>query len=137
MSEIKELTFRTAPLGEWYIDLPNYQGDRADLQMVLGSDELLTELSESKEQITLFISTDAKDIRDYEGLPMFARHNWEFLIKADYIKTFSGKYYTGYNARYIWLSCVIEFIFGNYPKYIYYKIKKDIVKIEEKDGPEF
>ena len=136
---IKKLTFLTSPDGAWYIDLPEYEGDRADLQMVLGADKLLDHLADGKDQIVLLISTDVKEIRDYEGLPMFAKHNWDWLTKTSYIPTFTGQYYTT-GAEYLWLCPVTEFVFGEYPNNIYYKIFKDGEYKEvsaQEDGPDF
>lgn len=134
--------------GDWYIDLPEYfdsggvdfQPMPADLQMVLGADTLLDSLSEDGEDVYLLLSTDIKEIRNWEGLPSFGRHNWEWLSRADYIQTFSGKYYSN-GAMYIWLCPVTEFVFSNYPKDIYYKKVSHDTTIEkvqtQEDGPDF
>lgn len=138
---IKKLTFLKSLKGEWYIDLPEYiemGGNMADLQMVLGADDLLEKLAEEKREIILLISTDVKEIRDYEELPMFAKHNWDWLSKAAYIPSASGMYYTN-GAMYLWLCPVTEFVFGEYPPNIYYKIFRDETKKvqEQEDGPGF
>lgn len=110
---------------EWYADIPEWEGLKSALQMVLGADTLLDELSNYKEEITLHLTTEVQEIRNLEGIPAFANHNWDFLIRADYVKTYEGKYYTGYNEKYIWLCPVTAFVFGEYPQYIYYKIVKN------------
>lgn len=141
MSNIKELSFSKDNSNEWYIDIPgpDWVGSQSDLQMVLGADTLLTHLAGDKDNITLLVATEIVDIRDHDNLPMFAKHNWDFLVRGDHIKTFSGKYYNSFAPEYIWLPPVIEFIFENYPKYIYYKIKpNDTKKVQtQEDGPDF
>lgn len=111
----------------WYADIPEYLeegGNEDNLEMVLGANDLLEELSGNKDEITLLLTTDTKEIIEKEEIPAYAHHNWEYLIRADYIPTSSGKYYTGYNSRYMWLSPLWAWIFQMYPQYIYYKIVK-------------
>lgn len=147
---IKKLRFYQTLENQWFIDLPEYlihgegpngiEPNEADLQMVLGADKFLDELSEEGNEVYLLISTDVKEIRDYEELPMFAKHGWDWISRANYVETFNGCYYTN-GARYLWLCPVTEFIFGEYPKNIYYKkvsydTKTEKVQIQE-DGPDF
>lgn len=135
---MKTLHFYEEDEGKWFIELPEYldedlhpddddyeQRNKQDLQMVLGADTFLQEISEGEGKVSLLISLDSKEIRDWEGLPQFVNHKWDFLIRADYVKTFVGKYYTGYNNRYIWLGPVFSWIFDEYPQYVYYKIVKN------------
>lgn len=141
---IQELEFSKVD-DKWYLSSPEYiaqGGSVPDLQMVLGADNLLEELSEGRTHTLILITaTESQEVREFEHLPMFAHHNWEYLIRADYVPVFedAGKYYTGYNQRYIWLCPVTLFVFGSYPKYIYYKIKKNEPKKvqEQEDGPDF
>ena len=49
----------------WYVDLPEFirnGGSKADLEMVLGADELLEELSKGRDTIHLSISTDENEL---------------------------------------------------------------------------
>jgi len=133
---MQEIRFYKEPDGVWYADIPNYLEDmkvlgasKADLQMVLGADKFLAELAsttDNENEITLLITPNIQEIRIHDKLPAFVPHNWEYLIRADYIPTITGKYYTGYNSKYLWLSDVTLWVFGEFPQYIYYKIVKTI-----------
>jgi hypothetical protein len=124
---MKTLTFYKEE-ERWYVDIPEYLeegGNEDNLEMVLGTDDLLEELSNKGEEITLLLTVDSAEIREKEQIPAYTQHNWEYLIRADYIPTSSGKYYTGYNSRYIWLSPLWAWIFQMYPQYVYYKVVKN------------
>lgn len=126
--------------GEWFLNYPGYienGGKRADLQMVLGADSLLDALSEGGEKVALDITDSVEEMKGEK--PALARKMWDYLIRADYIKTYEGKYYStnglwksrlNGNLPYIWLCPVTTLIFGSYPKYIYYKIHKDDQEIQ-------
>ena len=42
----------------WYIDLPNWEGDKADLEMVMGADTLLEYISNNGDYVSIKISLD-------------------------------------------------------------------------------
>lgn len=90
----------------WYIDLPEWQGLKEELEMVMGADDLLDLLSFGKDEVTLEISID-------------------IMSNPTYILTFyeeysdGGWYIVNGGDFKVWLCSVTKFIFGNLPNKIY------------------
>lgn len=105
---MSKLKFYKDAHAEWYIDLPEYKGPKEDLQMVGGADVLLDYLARGKEQIKLEISLEEK-----EGFSLLQRND-----KID--KPDSGMFYD-YKGYFIWICDVTTFVFGEFPKNIYFK----------------
>ena len=59
---MKNYTFNKEQ-GCWYIDLPDWTGTKAELQMVAGADTLLDHLSNNGTTVNIALSTD-KAIKD-------------------------------------------------------------------------
>lgn len=98
--------------GLWYADLPKYiedGGSKEDLLMVSGADTWLDVLSECGSEITLQISVNS-----------FPEFDAKLLYVGD-VKT-PGDYIVYPNMHEMWLCGVTEWVFGNYPQTIYYKV---------------
>lgn len=101
--------FYKDPDNRWYVDLPDWTGTKADLEMVAGADTMLDYLSENTNEVTLSISLDPIDGYD--------------LIKLKELASDigSGAYYTFTSFRGVdinvemWLCPVLEFVFSCYP----------------------
>lgn len=100
--------------GRWYIDLPEYPGAKADLEMVCGADTMLAIISEGKDSVDLLVSETSA--------PYF-----DEILKLDKNDIGSGayyimKYYAGkeWNME-MWLCNVAIFVFGGFPDKIYIK----------------
>lgn len=96
---------------QWFVDLPNWEGSKADLQMVLGADTMLDTLSNNSDSVDLELSTifegETSDLvlRRINKLPALLGGGANYKSnKADYN---------------IWLCDVTKFVFGNFPKNIY------------------
>lgn len=89
----------------WYVDLPEWPGSKEDLEMIEGADYLLGILAGEDNDEVLVKFTD----EPFEGC-----HRLTHL----------GNGYYNNNAWHgpsmIWLCYVTEFVFGNYPEFIYY-----------------
>jgi len=97
----------------WYIDLPEWDGDQRDLQMVEGADTLLDMLSLGTNDIIVYL-----DDKPFDGASV--------LIKKDEDR--EGAYYhvdsinsKTYNMD-IWLCEVTLFVFNSLPDKIYVKV---------------
>jgi len=117
------LTFEKEKNGNWYIVLPNWKGLKSQLQMVAGSDDFLDIIGKERTIVSLDISLS----------PLFGYNKAEMIRKvlygADYyIEEFEGKLI--YHK--FWLCPVTTFIFGDYPKEIYFKVL-DNQKVENID----
>ena len=107
-----ELTFVQDPDGRWYIDIP-WDGNRSNLEMVAGSDRLLSHIAKGDNKVTLQVILDYID--DDNG----------YIILDRFRKSLAGgASYTVSNARFkepIWICPVTLCVLGRYPKTIYFK----------------
>lgn len=98
----------------WYIDLPEYPGVKADLEMVSGADTMLERLSEMENYVECVISDDVivrPDLRlmkeneggDYKVYSI--TNNYDEIHKSN-----------------VWLCEVTKFVFGGYPEFIDLKV---------------
>lgn len=109
--------------GNWYINLPEWTGDKSDLQMVLGADTLLDIMAQGQKEILVRFST--------EGFPGASVMTW-FLngIPGD-LEVGGAMYFTEYYAgiKYdlnLWLCDVTKFVFGEFPEHIYYNCLTEV-----------
>ncbi len=107
------LIFYKDEFSRWYINLPEYKGPKEDLEMVLGSDNLLDILSNGEDYVVLITSLEYKD----------NMHRMEF--NRETIEWNNGAYYRvitnqGNDIGHIWLCDVTKFVFGGFPSVIYF-----------------
>lgn len=94
----------------WYIDLPEWKGDKKDLLMVAGADKLLDRFAHGHKSVNMTVS---------EENPM--DESFEKMTKMVETPPFGGAVYLTKHWP-IWLCKVTEFIFGKMPNTLYYKI---------------
>lgn len=116
---MQTLTFHKTLQGNWFIVLPEWEGDPSQLQMVLGANTLLDELSPKEEDVSLLITTNIKEMRE-ESKSTHHMKSWDWLQRADFIPVAEGYYYN-HGSKYLWLCPVTQFVFGEFPKIIYFK----------------
>lgn len=97
----------------WYADIPEWEGPKSDLEMVMGADKMLEIMTQGETEITLSFSTSKPDIPvstlslvklgDSEG---GGYYNFD---------TFQGIEYE----MSVWLCDVTKFVFGDIPDYLY------------------
>ena len=104
-----ELTFEKEVSG-WYIVLPEWEGKKAELQMVAGADVLLDLLSESKNTVKMEVRRD--DFLEKTATLNKIRHD---NFGADY--TYNSE---SLQANF-WLCPVVLFLFNEYPKTLFIK----------------
>lgn len=107
-----KLKFYKEESNKWYVDLPTWEGSKAELEMVSGADVLLDLLSKNGNNVKVEISTS--EPLDYE------------LYKYD--EDESGSYYfvwdimKGEKLEFtVWLCNVSIFVFGFHPERIGFK----------------
>jgi len=107
----------------WYVDLPEWTGSKADLEMVLGADdflEMVTGYSPAKRDVHLTISLTPFEV-DTEPV----KTKSHLLEKVADTPVTGGAIYhleEWYGEKYnkeMWLCSVTEFIFGFMPDKIY------------------
>lgn len=112
---MKNYRFYIEEDGRWFIDLPEWTGEKAELQMVAGADIMLDSfLTTNSNDVWLTISED-----EFEGSQKLV-----FIATADDIQ--NGAYYVlESQGLYMWLCDVTKFVFGGYfPETIYLKQKE-------------
>ena len=103
----------------WFVDLPEWEGTKSDLQMVMGADMFLDILAQGENEVYVTLSTEPFEycgVLDYifpgrlEG-PELGEGAW-----------YSLREYMGldFNLK-MWLCDVTKFVFGDFPKQIYFK----------------
>lgn len=110
------LSFVQDPDGRWYIDMP-WDGNRANLEMVAGSDDLLSFLDkENSHRVTINVvpSEKPKEMGNYVELKQIDK---SLLGGSHYDST--G--FEGFNKDRIWVCPVTLCVLGRYPKYLYVK----------------
>ena len=102
----------------WYIDLPLWTGDKADLQMVAGADTFLDFLSNNGDRVEMMASKNGEG--DYSGIlkkvndrPVGGGADYE-LIEYQNVTFPNG-------GHPMWLCDVTKFVFGQLPDTIYFK----------------
>jgi hypothetical protein len=104
---------------DWFVDLPEWKGERWELQMVMGADMFLDILSQGEDEVYVTMSTEyfeGSDVLQFTELgklegPELGEGAWYFLND-----------YRGLNySLSLWLCHVTTFVFNEYPNRIYFK----------------
>ena len=90
--------------GRWYVDLPEWTGDKEELEMVSGADLLLEALGHGEAWVSVELSTDY--VADWPKLT----HVGDGFYSND----------AWHGPSTIWLCSVTEWVFGYYPLEIWY-----------------
>lgn len=110
---MKRLKFYKESDNRWYVDLPEWTGSKAELEMVDGADNMLEYMAEGEGQVWLVLSE-----QEFENADKL-----EFLRLATEIE--NGAFYKLDKYRGIkiglemWLCDVTKFVFGDFPKTIF------------------
>ena len=96
---------------QWFVELPDYTGPRADLEMVLGADLLCQLLAQGEDEVTM--SLDTKEFPGHRLMLEYqsdeADGGWYEIVSNDpTIPEFP-----------VWLCKVTKFVFGELPLKIY------------------
>lgn len=110
------LTFVQDSDERWYIDMP-WDGNRANLEMVAGADDLLSFLdAEDSHRVTIHVipSESRLDVADHTELRQLDKS----LTGGSHYDATS---FDGFRMRKIWICPVTLCVLGCYPKYLYVK----------------
>lgn len=104
-------TFNKEPNGNWYIVLPDWQGSKDDLQMVMGADTMLDRFAEGEDNVKLLISEI-----DFEN-------SYHLKLLKETPELGGGATYSLYeNDEFVmdvWLCKVTEWVFNKLPTDIF------------------
>lgn len=108
----KEFTFKKENDG-WFVVLTEWKGDKSELEMVAGADDMLDKLSKGNKDVSLIISE--VPILNHDAMLTFLNKkcgggNYSCLINEDVFE--------------VWLCHVTIFIYGYLPRMLYIKINE-------------
>jgi hypothetical protein len=111
---IQKLKFYRENTGRWYVDLPEWEGSKEDLEMVLGADDLMNLLAQGDDVIYAQIG-DEKFPGSVQ-MVMFEMGSIDMGGAWYLVPSISG---IDFNLR-LWLCDVTKFIFGYFPENIWF-----------------
>ena len=92
----------------WYVVLPEWEGDKADLEMVFGADVMLDIIAQCKFEVEVGLS-----LEEIDEFKMHLKYLYDEVGGAWY------KLQSDLHSFEVWLCEVTLFVFGYYPKNIY------------------
>jgi hypothetical protein len=103
----------------WYVDLPEWEGPKADLEMVAGADSFLEILAEGEGKVDVILSVTPFAGADTLTMSRLGRiEGWELGSGAWYdLNQYKSISFDGLE---MWLCDVTKFVFGDFPKEIYF-----------------
>jgi hypothetical protein len=108
-----KLKFYKESDNRWYVDLPEWEGSKADLELVSGADTMLEYMSEGENHVWLILSEE-----NFEGSDKL-----EFIRLATEVENgafYKLEKYKGIEINLeMWLCDVTKFVFGDFPKIIH------------------
>ncbi len=103
----------------WFIDLPEWEGERWDLQMISGADTFLELLSQGENEVYVILSDkpfDGCEVLEFENYGRL--ETWEMGEGAWYrLRSHKELFYD----LPMWLCDVTKYVFGDLPNRIYFK----------------
>jgi hypothetical protein len=114
----RQFKFYKEKTGRWYVDLPEWEGEKEELEMIAGADIFLELLSQSEETVNVTLSTVEFEGSERLEMKYLGRlESWEEGTGAWYkLISYMGLEFV----LDIWLCDVTKFVFGDFPKNIYY-----------------
>lgn len=120
-----ELTFNKEESNKWFIVLPEWEGDKWELEMVAGADIMCDVLSNGNNVLTIDLQLEPTEGYDKLTLLSICRDDlWQFDSQgypesgAFYqVETLKGLEYN----KSIWLCDVTLFVLGSFPEILYLK----------------
>ena len=113
---MKELRF-VKENGRWYIDIPEWEGTKEELEMVSGADDLLDYFAKGKDSIVLEVGETYDHITKMEGSIMLTKQK-DLDNGADYTVI------NNHDIPKIWLCDVTKYVYGYMPKELYIQVKQ-------------
>lgn len=107
------LTFVQDPDDRWYIDMP-WDGNRANLEIVAGSDDMLTHLARGDKKVKIQVIVDSPD--NPRGFIRLDRYKHSLTGGAHYNITGSDC-----RMKTLWICPVTLCVLGRYPETIYFR----------------
>lgn len=115
---MRTFNFYKEDSGRWYVDLPEWEGEKGDLEMVAGADLFLDILAQGEGSVDVILHTEKFEGSNTLELSHLGRlESWELGEGAWYkMLEYMGMDYE----LTMWLCDVTKFVFGEFPKNIYF-----------------
>lgn len=113
---MEKYKFYKEETGKWYIDLPEWTGTHAELEMVEGADLMLDHVGKGNPEVELILAETPFD--DASVLQLI--HDYSNQSGGGGIY-FLGDYEGEVLNQEMWLCEVTEWVFGKLPPFIYFK----------------
>ena len=106
----KKLRFYKEEDNRWYVDLPGFEGDKSELEMVAGADHMLDIYSQGENDVYLKLA-----LSEYPGADKLTRldkngSGFDYKVSSHFGIPYD---YT------LWLCDVTKYVYGQFPKFIY------------------
>jgi hypothetical protein len=103
----------------WFVDIPEWEGEVWDLQMVSGADTFLELLAQGENVVFVTLSTKPFEDCDVLEFEYYGRlESWELGEGGWYrLMLYQGQSYD----LSMWLCDVTKYVFGDFPDRIYFK----------------
>ncbi len=103
----------------WFVDIPEWEGEVWDLQMVSGADTFLELLAQGENVVFVTLSTKPFEDCDVLEFEYYGRlESWELGEGGWYrLMSYQGQSYD----LSMWLCDVTRYVFGDFPDRIYFK----------------
>ena len=111
----------------WYIDLPEWPGAKANLELVAGADELFEALSQGRERISVSFCDKLDDMFEKTGstpphIVLKHKGNGDYAVDVCSPAYFRESDFP----KQVWLCSVTEFIFGAYPEHLFIRTNEHV-----------
>ena len=93
---------------KWFVVLPEWTGDKEELEMVSGADIFLDMLAQGDDKVSLSVSTESFDSFQYKlTFVDYADGGGDYHLKSE-LSEFP-----------VWLCHVVKFVYGDLPKTLF------------------
>ncbi len=105
----------------WFVDLPEWTGEKWELQMVAGADLFLEMINSGDDEYQVYLTLSDEPFENSDVLEL------DCLGRIEGFEMGEGAWYQMVTYKGIefdytfWLCNVAKFVFGDFPKFIYYR----------------
>lgn len=101
----------------WFADVPEWEGEKEELQMVAGADIFLDYLADDKNEVSIFVSDN-----QFEGADILKLVQLGSEIEGGSGAVYElNTYHNKFVGLHMWLCDVLKFVFVGFPEKIYLK----------------
>ena len=115
----KNIKFYKEQSGRWYADIPEWQGDKSDLEMVMGADTFLDLVSEGSAIVNVILTDIPEESNRLYLIEIGSFEGVKLEEGAEYrLNIYNGQYF----GIKMWLCDVTKYVFGYFPEIIWFNV---------------